>query len=115
MQIAVYKSSGGRDIVSSGNFSPEASAKILFVLTKLRENGIDDFYVRSVNKSVSPKLLEIKHGSIRFFFFLHSGKIHITHITEHKQKNKTERYEKATATQRISTMLNTPSEHIAWI
>lgn len=115
MQIGVYKSSGGKDIVLNGNYSPEAVAKIYYILKKLCENGLDGFFIKPVNKNSTPKLYEIKWERVRLFYFLENGNLYITHITEHKQKNKTELCDKATATKRIKYMLNNPNEHVAWL
>ena len=115
MLIGVYKSSGGRDIVFGENYSQEALAKILFILERLRKDGLKRFFTKPVNKNSIPKLYEIKSGSVRLFYFLTEGTLYITHITEHKQKNKTELFDKTKATKRIEHMLNNPNEHVVWI
>lgn len=115
MRVGVYQSSGGKDIVLNGKFSPEAEAKILFILKELCEKGLNVFTVRTVNKNSCPKLREIKKEKIRVFYFIHNESIYIPYITEHKQKNKTEANDKNTATNRIRPMLELPEVHVAWL
>lgn len=110
-----YQSSGGKDIVLNGKYSPEAEAKLLFILKKLCEKDWTVFSVRMVNKNSCPKLYEIKKDSIRVFYFIYNDTIYIPHITEHKQKNKTEANDKSTATNRIKPMLEVSDEHVAWL
>lgn len=56
-----------------------------------------------------PKLYEIRKKSVRIFYYRDSdNSINITYITEHKQKNKTEKQDKHTAVERVKRMLNQP-------
>ena len=111
MQISMYSTSGGKDIVSGGNYSPEGKAKILNILKTMKSEGIDGFLIRPVNKNSSPKLFEIKNGRVRVFFFKHNEGVYITHIVENKQKNKTELVDKELATNRIQSMIENPELH----
>ena len=112
MQISVYKTSGGKDIISGGNYSPEGKAKILRILKTIKSDGIDRFITRFVNKNSTPKLLEIKRDRVRVFFFKIHEEMYITHIVENKQKNKTELTDKELATNRIEHMINNPDQHV---
>ena len=115
MQVGVYKTSGGKDIVSSGDFSHEMKAKLLNVLQKLSDTGIDRFSTRLIDKDSKPKLWEIKIEKMRLFYFQCNDAILITHIVGNKQKNKTEKPDKNTASLRIKPMIEMPDVHIAWL
>lgn len=115
MRVGVYKTSGGKDIVSGGSYSYEAGAQILFVLKKLCEEGVEVFKVRTINKNTTPKLHEIKHGSVRLFYFIFDEKVYITHIVGHKQKNKTETCDKDTASNRIHRMIDNEEIYVQWL
>lgn len=115
MQIGVYKTSGGKDIVLSGGFSPEGKAKLLSTLKVLSEEGLENFITRPVDKKSNPKLWEIKNDKMRLFYFQSNDTILVTHIVENKQKNKTERPDKKTAAERIKRMMDNPDIHIAWL
>ena len=115
MQVGVYKTSGGKDIVLLGGFSSETKAKLLSILKILTEEGLENFITRPVDKNSNPKLWEIKNEKMRLFYFQSNGAILITHIVENKQKNKTEKPDKRTATGRIKLMLENPEVHVAWV
>lgn len=115
MQIGVYKSSGGKDIVLHGNYSPEGKAKILLILQILQSGDESKLITRIINKNSTPKLYEIKKDKIRIFYFKEGSKMYITHILENKQKNKTELLDKEKATKRIGRMLNDEEQYVEWL
>ena len=115
MQVCVYKTSGGKDIVSGGNYSPEGKAKLLMIFQILINEGLEPFVVRTINKNSRPKLWELKKDKVRLFFFRHDEKLYITHIVENKQKTKTELQDREIATNRIHQMIDTPNLHTCWL
>lgn len=115
MRIGVYKSSNGKDIVLRKNYSPEGKAKILKILEILLKEGVKNCKVRVIDKSIKPKLFEIKKDNVRIFFFQKNKIMYITHIIENKQKNRTELTDKNVAIRRIQYMINDPEKHVAWL
>lgn len=115
MQIGVYKSSGGKDIVLHGNYSPEGKAKILLILKILQGGDEKKLITKVINKNSTPKLYEIKKDKVRVFYFKEAGRMYITHIVENKQKNKTELQDREKATDRIVRMLSDKERYVEWL
>ncbi len=92
MDIYVYKSVGGRNLLLdvSGNALPI----VITIFTGIKEDGLTNFNVRQIEKNSRPNIKEIRKGEVRVFFFEKNCAIHVTNITNHKQKNKTEKMTK---------------------
>ena len=113
-QIFVYRTSGGKNLLS--NLSNESKPIILTVLEGMQKDGLGNFVTKPIDKNITPTLYEICKKDIRIFFYRgFDNSINITYITEHKQKNKTEKKDKKTAIEREKRMLKNPHtyrEHI---
>ena len=108
-QIFMYRTSGGKDLLN--NLSNEAKPIILTVLEGMQKDGIENFVTKPINKNITPTLYEISKKDVRIFYYRgFDNSINITYITEHKQKNKTEKKDKKTAAEREKRMLK--SQHI---
>lgn len=107
MQVFVYRTSGGKNLLM--NLSREAKPIVLTVLEGMKKEGVENFITRPVEKNISPPLFEIKKKSVRIFFCRSfDNSLNICYITEHKQKNKTEKQDKETAIKREKAMLEFP-------
>lgn len=89
-QIFMYRTSGGKDLLN--NLSNEAKPIILTVLEGMQKDGIENFVTKPIDKNITPTLYEISKKDVRIFYYRgFDNSINITYITEHKQKNKTEK------------------------
>ena len=114
MEIFVYRTSGGKNILSK--LSNEVMPILLTVLEGMQRDGLENFSTKPIDKNIRPVLYEIRKNDIRIFYSkCLDGSINITNITEHKQKNRTEKKDKKTAVQREKRMIQNPKiyrEHI---
>ena len=114
MEIFVYRTSGGKNILSK--LSNEVMPILLTVLEGMQRDGLENFITKPIDKNIRPVLYEIRKNDIRIFYYKGlDGSINITNITEHKQKNRTEKKDKKTAVQREKRMIQNPKiyrEHI---
>ena len=114
MEIFVYRTSGGKNILSK--LSNEVMPILLTVLEGMQRDGLENFSTKPIDKNIRPVLYEISKNDIRIFYYKGlDGSINITNITEHKQKNRTEKKDKKTAVQREKRMIQNPKiyrEHI---
>ena len=113
-QIYVYRTSGGKNLFE--NLSKEVKPIILTVLEGMQKDGVENFVIKPIDKNIEPTLYEISKKDVRIFYFRgFDNSINITYITEHKQKNKTEKKDKKAAVEREKRMLKDPHiyrEHI---
>ena len=106
----VYRTSGGKNILS--NLSNEVKPIVLTVLEGILKDGLENFTTRPIDKKITPTLYEIKKKDVRIFYYRGlDNTINIVYITEHKQKNKTEKTDKKTAVDREKRMLKNPLIH----
>ena len=114
MEIFVYRTSGGKNILSK--LSNEVMPILLTVLEGMQRDGLENFSTKPIDKNIRPVLYEIRKNDTRIFYYKGlDGSINITNITEHKQKNRTEKKDKKTAVQREKRMIQNPKiyrEHI---
>ena len=114
MEIFVYRTSGGKNILSK--LSNEVMPILLTVLEGMQRDGLENFSTKPIDKNIRPVLYEIRKNDIRIFYYKGlDGSINITNITEHKQKNRTEKKDKKTAVHREKRMIQNPKiyrEHI---
>lgn len=114
MEIFVYRTSGGKNILSK--LSNEVMPILLTVLEGMQRDGLENFSTKPIDKNIRPVLYEIRKNDVRIFYYKGlDGSINITNITEHKQKNRTEKKDKKTAVQREKRMIQNPEiyrEHI---
>lgn len=114
MEIFVYRTSGGKNILSK--LSNEVMPILLTVLEGMQRDGLENFSTKPIDKNIRPALYEIRKNDVRIFYYKGlDGSINITNITEHKQKNRTEKKDKKTAVQREKRMIQNPKiyrEHI---
>ena len=114
MEIFVYRTSGGKNILSK--LSNEVMSILLTVLEGMQRDGLENFSTKPIDKNIRPVLYEIRKNDVRIFYYKGlDGSINITNITEHKQKNRTEKKDKKTAVQREKRMIQNPKiyrEHI---
>lgn len=104
MKVYVYRTSGGKILLST--FSKEVKPTVLTVLEGMQKDGVKNFCTKPIDKNITPILYEIKKKSVRIFYYMgYDNSINITYITEHKQKNKTEKKDKITAVKREKRML----------
>ena len=109
-QIFVYRTSGGKNILS--NLSNEVKPIVLTVMEGILKDGLENFTTRPIDKKITPTLYEIKKKDVRIFYYRGlDNTINIVYITEHKQKNKTEKTDKKTAVDREKRMLQNPLIH----
>ena len=109
-QIFVYRTSGGKNILS--NLSNGVKRIVLTVLEGILKDGLENFTTRPIDKKITPTLYEIKKKDVRIFYYRGlDNTINIVYITEHKQKNKTEKTDKKTAVDREKRMLKNPLIH----
>lgn len=109
-QIFVYRTSGGKNILS--NLSNEVKPIVLTVLEGILKDGLENFTTRPIDKKITPTLYEIKKKDVSIFYYRGlDNTINIVYITEHKQKNKTEKTDKKTAVDREKRMLKNPLIH----
>ena len=102
--------SGGKNILS--NLSNEVKPIVLTVLEGILKDGLENFTTRPIDKKITPTLYEIKKKDVRIFYYRGlDNTINIVYITEHKQKNKTEKTDKKTAVDREKRMLKNPLIH----
>lgn len=85
------------------------------VALKVRTGGSESpgiITTRPIDKKITPTLYEIKKKDVRIFYYRGlDNTINIVYITEHKQKNKTEKTDKKTAVDREKRMLKNPLIH----
>ena len=114
MEIFVYRTSGGKNILSK--LSNEVMPILLTVLEGMQRDGLENFSTKPIDKNIRTVLYEIRKNDVRIFYYKGlDGSINITNITEHKQKNRTEKKDKKTAVQREKRMIQNPKiyrEHI---
>lgn len=104
MKVYVYRTSGSKTILST--LSKEVKPTVLTVLDGMKKDGVKNFYTKPIDKNITPILYEIKKKYVRIFYYMgYDNSINITYITEHKQKNKTEKKDKLTAVKREKGML----------
>ena len=90
MEIFVYRTSGGKNILSK--LSNEVMPILLTVLEGMQRDGLENFSTKPIDKNIRPVLYEIRKNDVRIFYYKGlDGSINITNITEHKQKNRTEK------------------------
>ena len=107
MEIFVYRTSGGKNILSK--LSNEVMPILLTVLEGMQRDGLENFSTKPIDKNIRPVLYEIRKNDVRIFYYKGlDGSINITNITEHKQKNRTEKKDKKTAVQREKRMIQNP-------
>lgn len=107
MKVYVYRTSGGKTLLST--LSKEVKPTVLTVLEGMQKDGVKNFCTKPIDKNITPILYEIKKKAVRIFYYMgYDNSINITYITEHKQKNKTEKKDKITAVKREKRMLKNP-------
>ena len=106
-KVYAYRTSGGKNLLSK--LSSDVKPVVLTVLEGMQRDEVENFLSKPIDKNSMPKLYEIRKKSVRIFYYRDSdNSINITYITEHKQKNKTEKQDKHTAVERVKRMLNQP-------
>ena len=91
---------------------PVVKPIVLTVLEGILKDGLENFTTRPIDKKITPTLYEIKKKDVRIFYYRGlDNTINIVYITEHKQKNKTEKTDKKTAVDREKRMLKNPLIH----
>ena len=110
MEVYVYRTSGGKNLLTK--IPREVKPIVLATLEGLQQDGVNNFIVKPIDKNITPTLYEIKKNSVRIFYYIgYDGAVNITYITEHKQKNKTEKQDKNTAVKREKRMLKDPDPY----
>ena len=66
-QIFVYRTSGGKNILS--NLSNEVKPIVLTVLEGILKDGLENFTTRPIDKKITPTLYEIKKKDVRIFYY----------------------------------------------
>lgn len=107
MNINIYQTSGGKDIIHS--LLPETKAIVLVILERLQKDGFEFLYTKLVLKNSKPnKIREIKRNNVRILYFVDNNTVYITNIISNKQKNKLEKHDKKLAEKRMKRMLQKP-------
>ncbi len=109
MEVNGYQSIGERLFLK--DVSREALPSVLTIIDGIKEDGLTNFYIKSVVKNSRPIIYEIKDGKVRVFYFVEDGEVNITNVTNSKQKNKTEDFDIEKAIKRRDAMRRDPKIH----
>ena len=65
MEIFVYRTSGGKNILSK--LSNEVMPILLTVLEGMQRDGLENFSTKPIDKNIRPVLYEIRKNDVRIF------------------------------------------------